>query len=253
MSKSRFLLKQAAVCSVGQSDLARYIAKNSLKQSREGRNARPLFTERDDELTHWEARKFLSITGGALEREDVLHYILSFEQPEDFEQLGDTDDERREQTRIFLRRALAEGAKNLGVSAWRWAAGIHLNRKHPHVHILINKHAISGKTDDLVRVPKLPRPLVAHNDKGADGAREFDYGLILNSFARDVDERVRERAHGREISADKDREKTHAKEHTKETSQPRRDRLTLAEAMVARETVEHWEHSIFARERYGVS
>lgn len=252
MSKSRFLLKQAAVGSTGQSDLTRYIAKNSLKPSREGRSARPLFTDRDDDLTHWEARKYLSITGGALEREDVLHYILSFEQPEDFEWLGDTDDERREQTRAFLRRALTEGAKSLGVSAWRWAAGIHLNRKHPHIHILINKHAISGKTDDLVRVSKLARPLVAHNDKGADGAREFDYGLILNSFARDVDERIREHARGREIGAEKDREKERANERTKETPQPRRDRLTLAEAMVARETVERLEHSILARERYGI-
>ncbi|MGB8510888.1 MAG: hypothetical protein WCD76_21120 [Pyrinomonadaceae bacterium] len=68
MSKSRFILKQAKVSSGASSDLARYVAKHDLDHRREGRGARPLFTERSDDLTFWEARKWLSITGGELPR-----------------------------------------------------------------------------------------------------------------------------------------------------------------------------------------
>jgi hypothetical protein len=40
---------------------------------REGRKPRELFTQTADNLTHLTAREWLSITGGALEKRDVLH------------------------------------------------------------------------------------------------------------------------------------------------------------------------------------
>jgi len=230
MSKSRFVLKQASVGASGASDLTRYVAKNSLDHKREGDKARPLFTERDNDLSHWEARKFLSINGGELEREDLLHYVLSFEQPEDFLQLGETDKERSQEVREMVRHALTSGAQNIGIDTWRWVAGIHLNKPHPHVHILINKHAISQRTNDLTRITKLTPPLVAHYRQNPNGGREFDYGVILNSFSKDVDERI----HQRRLSLEKEREKALAKEATK----LRDDRLVLAQAMLARHEVE---------------
>lgn len=231
MGKSRFLLKQAAVGKAGQSDLTRYIAKNSLKESREGRTARPLFTERDDDLSHWQARKFLSITGGALERADLLHYVLSFEQPEDFLRLGDDDRKRCLEVREMVRRALAKGAHSLNIKTWRWAAGIHLNRPHPHVHILINKHAISSRTHDLVRVSKLTKPAVAHyRDTTTEDEREFDYGEILNSFARDVDRIIK----AREERAEKKLEKS----LMRDAKNDRSERLLLAQAIMARHALE---------------
>lgn len=230
MSKSRFVLKQASVGASGASDLTRYVAKNSLDHKREGDKARPLFTERDNDLSHWEARKFLSITGGELEREDLLHYVLSFEQPEDFLQLGETDKERCQEVREMVRHALTEGAQNMGIDTWRWVAGIHLNKPHPHVHILINKHAISQLTNDLARITKLKPPLVAHYRQNPNGAREFDYGVVLNSFSMNIDERL----HQRQLSLEKEREKALAKE----AARLRDDRLALAQAMLARHEVE---------------
>jgi len=186
VSKSRFVLKSAHVGGAASSDLTRYVAKSKLNKKREGEKARPLFDESRDDLTFWEARKHLSITGGLLPSEDVLHYVLSFEHPSDYENLGATDAERTREVRDFLRSGLAKAAKESGVESWRWAAGIHLNMPHPHVHILINKNILSSRTGDLARVEKLSRPVVAHYEEGDGHERQFSYGTIINSFAADV-------------------------------------------------------------------
>jgi hypothetical protein len=189
VSKSRFVLKPARVEGSASSDLTRYIAKSKLDKRREGEHARPLFNDERDDLTFWEARKWLSITGGALPREDVLHYVLSFEVVKDYESLGKTDAERMAEVRAYLRRALTKAARQAGVESWRWAAGIHLNKPHPHVHLLINKNVVEARIGELRRVEKLPPPLVAHYKNRTDETREFDYGTIINSFAADVDAR----------------------------------------------------------------
>ena len=162
MSKSRFVLKPARVGGSASSDLTRYVAKSKLDKTREGERARPLFNDERADLTYWEARKWLSITGGALPREDVLHYVLSFEVVKDYESLGATNAERTAEVRAYLRRALTKAARQTGVESWRWAAGIHLNKPHPHVHLLINKNVIDARSGELGRVEKLPPPLVAH-------------------------------------------------------------------------------------------
>ena len=231
MSKSRFILKQARVSGSASSDLTRYVAKHDLNRQREGRGARPLFTERSDDLTFWAARKWLSITNGELPGEDVLHYILSFEHPPDYQNLGADDRARATEIRIGLRRALSQAAKEIGVENLRWAAGIHLNKPHPHVHILLNKHALSRETGDLTRVPKLPRRLVAHYSDGAGGTREFDYGIIINSFAEHIDARLqRERAHVQVLSPEQTRRK--------ERPTLQSDRILLGESMRARHETE---------------
>lgn len=120
MGNSRFVLKQAHVRGTGSSDLTRYVAKSKLHEGREGKSARPLFTDRSDNLTSGEARKWLSITGGALLRADVLHYILSFEDAREYQLLGDEVDERRMEIARYVRRALADGFKKL---AWLKCAG----------------------------------------------------------------------------------------------------------------------------------
>ncbi len=184
---SRFVLKQIHVRGAGTSDLTRYVAKSKLDPAREGRKPRELFTRAADNLTHLEARDWLSITGGALEKRDVLHYVLSFEQGREYEALDDNEDERGRQIVAFMRQAVAKGLREIGIAEMRWVAGIHRNTGNPHVHLLLNKNAIERATQDLVRLPKLPAPVIAHHTKTADGRREFSYGLLINSFADQVD------------------------------------------------------------------
>ncbi|PYS94464.1 MAG: hypothetical protein DMF64_00740 [Acidobacteria bacterium] len=246
MSKSRFVLKPARVGGSASSDLTRYIAKSKLDKRREGEHARPLFNDEKDDLTFWEARKWLSITGGALPREDVLHYVLSFEVVKDYESLGKTDAERMEKVRAYLRRALEKAARQAGLESWRWAAGIHLNKPHPHVHILINKNAIDAR-GELRRVEKLLPPLVAHYNNRADETREFDYGVIINSFAADVDARLRDRVHERTLPGRNGRQT----ETSRERPDRRSDRILLGESMWARHTVEQLERETLALKTHG--
>jgi hypothetical protein len=247
VSKSRFVLKPARVGGSASSDLTRYIAKSKLDKRREGEHARPLFNDEKDDLTFWEARKWLSITGGALPREDVLHYVLSFEVVKDYESLGKTDAERMEKVRAYLRRALEKAARQAGLESWRWAAGIHLNKPHPHVHILINKNAIDARSGELRRVEKLLPPLVAHYKNRTDKPREFDYGVIINSFAADVDARLRDRAHERTLLDRNGRQM----ETSRERPDRRSDRILLGESMWARHTVEQLERETQALKMHG--
>ncbi|MGB8510887.1 MAG: hypothetical protein WCD76_21115 [Pyrinomonadaceae bacterium] len=168
---------------------------------------------------------------------------MSFEDPPDYHKLGDDDRERATEIRAGLRLALSRATKEIGVEGWRWAAGIHLNRPHPHVHILLNKNALSRETGDLTRVPKLPRPLVAHYPDGAEGAREFDYGVIINSFAEHVDLRLRERAQERVLTPEKTREFTQSKERPSLQS----DRILLGESMLARAELERLSAQLASR------
>ena len=218
----------------GSSDLTRYVAKHDLDRRREGDRARPLFTEHADDLTFWAARKWLSITNGELSRDDVLHYVLSFENPPDYKNLGKDDPERAMQIRAALRQAIAAAAKEIGIEGWRWAAGTHLNKPHPHVHILFNKNAVSRQTGELTRVAKLFPPLVAHYHEGADKTREFDYGIIINSFAEHVDERIRAHTQERILTGERTREATRSKERPTLHS----DRILLGESMLARHEME---------------
>jgi hypothetical protein len=247
VSKSRFVLKPARVGGSASSDLTRYIAKSKLDKRREGEHARPLFNDERDDLTFWEARKWLSITGGALPREDVLHYVLSFEVVKDYESLGKTDAERMAEVRAYLRRALTKAARQAGVESWRWAAGIHLNKPHPHVHLLINKNVVDARSGELRRVEKLLPPLVAHYKNRTDRTREFDYGVIINSFAADVDARLRDRARERDLPGRNGRQT----ETFRERPDRRSDRILLGESMWARHTVEQLELETEALKTHG--
>jgi hypothetical protein len=193
VSGGRFVLKQIHVRGAGASDLTRYVAKSKLDHAREGRNPRELFTRTADNLTHSAAKEWLSITGGALEKREVLHYVLSFERGREYEVLGDDEDGRKRQIVAFVRRAVSESLRGIGIAEMRWVAGIHRNTGNPHVHLLLNKNAVALASRDLVRLPKLPAPVIAHYTNEADGRRNFSYGLLISSFAGHVDARHRDR------------------------------------------------------------
>lgn len=194
MSSSRFVLKQIHVRGAGSSDLARYVAKSKLNPEREGKTARALFTAHDDNLTCVEAQRWLSITGGALNKEDVLHYVLSFKNKREYELLGETDEERGREIVAFLRKALPASLREIGIEEMRWVAGIHRNTDNPHIHLLLNKNAIHRETCDLVRVPRLSAPIIAHHTRTPENQREFSYGLLIGSFAAQVDAKHRARS-----------------------------------------------------------
>ena len=194
MSQSRFVLKQIQVQGSGASDLTRYVARSKLGHEREGHAARPLFTAHADELSVTEARRWLSIVGDRWDKGEALHYVLSFASAREYELLGDDEKERREAVRDFMRQSLKEGLQQLCLKEMRWAAGVHRNTDNPHLHLLLNRHALHGDTGELVRLARLPVPWVAHHTRLPDGEKVFEYGTIIDRFAAQTDERLRERA-----------------------------------------------------------
>ena len=67
---------------------------------------------------------------------------------------------------------------DLNVAGWRWIAGIHLNTPHPHVHIVIHKEVTDRNTASPRRLGNLPKRMLPHSERGADGAiRTVDGGV----------------------------------------------------------------------------
>jgi hypothetical protein len=175
----------------GASRATRYIAESKLDPEREGRQ-RPLFTDRDDSLTYTKANRSLTGGQGAPLKMDLIHFSTCFRE-EDFEKLGANDEERKERLREAAREAISDIKADLGVSEWRWVAGIHLNTDHPHIHTLIHKKVTDHKTQHLRRLGNLPKRMLPHSRRGPDGEIVRSLGMMGERFIAAL-ERAQERA-----------------------------------------------------------
>src|SRR5438552_3393551 len=82
----------------GASRATRYISERDRDPEREGAKPRFLFSQREDMLTYRAADRLLSKGRGTPDKNDLIHIAVSFNQ-RDYERLGPTDDERKEQLR----------------------------------------------------------------------------------------------------------------------------------------------------------
>src|ERR1041384_3411039 len=128
-----------------------------------------------------------------LQKEDVLHYILSYSDGREYNLLSDDRGERRSEIARYVRSSLAAGFQEIGLGETRWIAGLHLNTDNPHIHLLLNKHALLRARQDLIRLSKLPAVLAPHHRLQPDGIRTFSSGTIIDTFAAQVDARHRDR------------------------------------------------------------
>ena len=194
----RVVVKVKPMGGKGASRVARYIAESKLDPVREGKR-RPLFSDREDDLsrgndrTYRASNQYLSAGRGAPLKKDLIHFSVSFRE-EDFERLGRRDDECKERLREATREAMAEIQADLDVAGWRWIAGIHLNTLHPHVHIVIHKEVTDRKTASPRRLGNLPKRMLSHSKRGADGAIRSVAGGVAGHFIAAL-EVAQERAH----------------------------------------------------------
>src|SRR6266851_8360935 len=113
----------------GASSLSRYIAQSKVDRDREQvdeKGSRPLFSQREENLTYNESDRILNPTSGELEKEDVIHVVISPEQGS-FERAGETDEERKKTFREAIRDAVHKIARELKVTFLNWVGGIHGN------------------------------------------------------------------------------------------------------------------------------
>jgi predicted NAD-dependent protein-ADP-ribosyltransferase YbiA (DUF1768 family) len=182
----------------GPSNAARYIAESKLDPEREGKRARLLSSSNADDITYGEANRYLKDGTGKPAKGDLIHFSVSFLN-EDFERLGPNDQERKERLREVAREAMDELRSDLRVQDWRWAAGIHLNTAHPHIHFLIYKEIIDERGKER-RLGKIPRSLLPHTERNLDASRPVE-GKLGEHFVAALD-RAQERAR----EADRQRE-----------------------------------------------
>ena len=176
--------------STGASSVTRYIAESKRDPEKEHlkeKEPRPLFSAEKDGLSFQQADEILAQGKGWLpEKEDVIHLVISLE-PESFEQLGDTHEERIQAFKDIIRDAASEIEKEVEVYELRFVAAIHLNTDNPHVHLAISRQGIDRSTHEPKHIDHLPRTLLPHNEKTPEGGKEFKEGLIAESVNRGID------------------------------------------------------------------
>lgn len=170
----------------GASGVTRYIAESKRNPEKEGlaeKEPRPLFSATEDCLTYLEANEILAQPTGALaEKEDVIHIVISPEKGQ-FEQLGETLQERREAFKEIIREAAQEIEKEVEFVELSWIAGIHLNTEIPHAHLALSRDGWDRSTERAKHIEHLPRTLLPHNIRDEDNQKIFVPGKIAQAVS----------------------------------------------------------------------
>ncbi|MDX6559942.1 MAG: hypothetical protein QOF72_2991 [Blastocatellia bacterium] len=168
----------------GASSLSSYIAKSKVDGEREQlteSGARPLFSAHQDRLTLKEADQTLNPTGRELEKEEVIHVVISPE-PGSLDRAGDDPAEKYKAVRETIRATVRVIERVLNVKSLLWIAGFHENTKTPHVHVAVSRWALDAVTKKLRFIKHLPKSLLPHNTEDAGGERRFLVGKIAEVF-----------------------------------------------------------------------
>jgi hypothetical protein len=173
----------------GASRATRYISERDRDPQREGAGPRPLFSEREDNLSYRGADRHLSGAPGAPDKDDLIHFAVSFRQ-EDYERLGETSDERKERLREATCEAIGKFKEDLRAKELRWVAGIHLNTDHPHVHVLVHKEITDREAGKARRLGRIPKQLLPFRETRADGGSWPAEGRLGGHFIAALDRQV---------------------------------------------------------------
>ena len=168
----------------GASSLTKYIAKSKVDSEREQvteSGVRPLFSAHQDKLTLKEADQTLNPTGRELEKEEVIHVVISPE-PGSLDRAGDDPAEKYKAVRETIRATVRVIERVLNVKSLLWIAGFHENTKTPHVHVAVSRWALDAVTEKLRFIKHLPKSLLPHNTEDAGGERRFLVGKIAEVF-----------------------------------------------------------------------
>ena len=174
----------------GASGVTRYIAESKRIPEREGlgeKEPRPLFSATEDRLTYLEANEILAQpTGSLAEKEDIIHIVISPEKGQ-FEQLGETLEERREAFNEVIREAAKEIEKEVEFVELSWIAGIHLNTDIPHAHLAFSRDGWDRNTERARHIKHLPRTLLPHNIRNEDNEKIFVPGKIAQAVSNGIE------------------------------------------------------------------
>lgn len=169
----------------GASRTTRYIAEREKDPTREAPGPRPLFSEDRENLTYRKADRLLDPVDGQPQKDDLLHLSISFKE-EDFERLGNDEQERQAGLRRVIREGMNGMAEEMNVEGLSWVAGIHRNTENPHVHIVIRNAAIERGGVREKQIGRLRTSLLPHKQI-VDGKEIIVPGRIGNRFLTALD------------------------------------------------------------------
>jgi hypothetical protein len=176
----------------GQStQAARYVAYRERDEEREGKEARPLFSAKEESLSFWRAERVLT-EGRTPQKNELLHTVISLRE-EDFQSLGREENGQQQALKEVTREAVSQLKDDLSVDELRWVAGIHRNTDTPHIHLLIHKDAVDRESGRTRRINRLPERTLASRITDENGAERIESGSFGKAFESALD-RARDRA-----------------------------------------------------------
>jgi hypothetical protein len=142
---------------------------------------RPLFSGQQDDLTFKEADLTLNPTNRQLEKEEIIHVVISPE-PGSLDRAGEDEGQRQKTFREAIRDMMREMQRELKVKCLSWIAGLHENTRTPHAHVAVSRWALDSVTEKLRYIKHLPKSLLPHNTEDAVGMKRFLTGKIAEVF-----------------------------------------------------------------------
>jgi hypothetical protein len=172
------------------SSVTRYISQSKRDQQKEhleDKEARPLFSNNLDGLTHQQADELLAEAQGWFpQSNEVIHLIISPEEGS-FEGLGATFEQQIAAFKDIIRDVSRQIENEVNFDELRWIAGIHLNTDLPHAHMAISRHGLDKQTQELRHIDHLPKTLLPHNERTTDGEKKFNPGLIAQTVSNGIE------------------------------------------------------------------
>lgn len=167
--------------------LVHYIAHSKIDDSKEA-NGREIFNQYSDDLTVEKANNLLKkeVSVKRPANEELHHLVISI-RAEGFERLGSDEKERQQSLKEITRQAIKRMETEISADRLDWAAGIHRNTDHPHVHIAIQKEYFD-KNLEKKTLSKIPAALLPHYEKTETNEKTFKAGSLIESATEKLDE-----------------------------------------------------------------
>ncbi|MBL0240316.1 MAG: hypothetical protein IPQ00_07055 [Chloracidobacterium sp.] len=190
--------------------LVHYLAHSKIDPDKEPEKGRELFNAFTDQLDVRNANNFLkSNCGKGRPSNDELHHLVLSFRPEDFHDLGSTDEVRKRRLKAVARFAMSQLEKSLSSERLAWAGAVHLNTANPHVHIAIQKRYFA-KDLRARSLNKIPREALPHFES-INGEKQIVEGIFIESAQTNLEELIAERGPSQRHAKDQNKSRTHEK------------------------------------------
>jgi hypothetical protein len=242
--------------------LVDYIAHSKLDKEKEGVQRRELFTDEEfeQELDVRTSNRHLSATGLKPSHDELLHLVLAPANDE-FESIGLTEKERKQNFKTVVRATLAALKKEINAKTLKWVAALHLNTDNPHVHVAIQKKYVDERDGEQRELKQIPRRSMYFKETSENGEKVTREGALVTASKNKIAEFAAQVAHHRSLQQEKEAQQIIQKDDARFTryksddplaaTPDYKDRRTLAKEMLLASEILRREANISNLENHG--